>query len=769
MDFTYQTMQVRTLFGGINKQLVIPRYQREYTWEKEEVSEFFDDILSGIHLDGINLGYSEYFFGTILLAGNLGGSDKIMEVIDGQQRITTMTIFFSVMTKLFKNIGNDDLASGMWNYVMKKDDDRNEFKILDNETADAFFNYLVQSEEPYKRKLVDNEQKCILEAYNYFYNSLQEKQLKKRLKQITSNVFDKIEYENILKSLRDRLLDSMVICISTVDKKKANLIFEILNAKGKKLGSIDLIKNELFKHLDKTEPTDIAHNNWMKIKENLRSREVNCDFESFYKCFWWSKYKKSTEQSLYADFKKIIKPKDYKAFLEELENASIQYVKIICSYTKDYSNKKELLFITECFDNFKDVLNVTQVRVFLLALISQYENGKINTRDMRRVLIYSQNFHFSYNGLCALPSNKLETIYSKGAQALRNTKNKGESKNVIDTIINQLDEIYPKYPLFRQKFVELKYSAKRILDTNMLCKFILNQMEMHELQIDVKPSDGSVEHIYSESAGDDFALNIGNLILLEKRINESIGNIEFSEKLKRYDADTNYKCVKKFCNDNMTNNEWGKVEIEERANQLAYYYYTEILGKELTKTEILGRRFIKTGISEKVFMKTEILEKEFMKAEILENKFIKTKRLGKELAKKDNASELNEDINTGIVQLNDTSNKYLVVNIARTLSERNLSDMSTILWWHKDNKTYTDNIHNARIFTYEEVIKELNIDKDKRHSRKFAAIPVDVVAEFNQANLFVNEKVFERLRLESNRIIGNKELYLDSKEIHYLI
>ena len=102
MDFKSGKKSIGGLFS-CKKQFVIPRFQREYTWGKIELNEFLDDILSRIEAneDG-TLDTSEYFWGSLLLVGDLD-DQKILgvDVVDGQQRITTMTIFLSVISKMF--------------------------------------------------------------------------------------------------------------------------------------------------------------------------------------------------------------------------------------------------------------------------------------------------------------------------------------------------------------------------------------------------------------------------------------------------------------------------------------------------------------------------------------------------------------------------------------------------------------------------------------------------------------------------------------------
>ena len=74
--------------------------------------------------------------------------------------------------------------------------------------------------------------------------------------------------------MREQVLGCTFVAISTKDKDQANRIFEILNAKGKRLAYIDLIKNKIFETLSKTEPVDTAEDKWNKIKEECNNAGV---------------------------------------------------------------------------------------------------------------------------------------------------------------------------------------------------------------------------------------------------------------------------------------------------------------------------------------------------------------------------------------------------------------------------------------------------------------------------------------------------------------
>ena len=121
----------------------------------------------------------------------------------------------------------------------------------------------------------------------------------------------------------------MTICTS--DKKDANKIFEILNAKGKRLASVDLIKNKIFDVLNKTEPADTADEKWNAIKSHLYSRKNTVGLSTYFRHYWRSKYSNSSEVQLYDNFIKKVKPDvvTYNALLDDLVKNAKYYSQII--------------------------------------------------------------------------------------------------------------------------------------------------------------------------------------------------------------------------------------------------------------------------------------------------------------------------------------------------------------------------------------------------------------------------------------------------------
>lgn len=252
------------------RQFLIPRFQREYSWDKKNYKEFLEDMMDCLYISDGKIANSQYFLGTMLFIGDYAeGTDKEIEVVDGQQRLTTITILFSVLSDLFISIGENTLSKQIFRYIMTEDDNGEKVRILKSKTHYPFFSYYIQQrDKQYIQEAVSEEEHCIEETYNYFYQQLDEKKVRGYLKRKHgAEHVSSLKYVDILKAIRDQILQTTFVSISTTDKEQANMIFEILNAKGKRLAEVDLIKNKIFEILDDTEPADFAEEKWQNIKK----------------------------------------------------------------------------------------------------------------------------------------------------------------------------------------------------------------------------------------------------------------------------------------------------------------------------------------------------------------------------------------------------------------------------------------------------------------------------------------------------------------------
>lgn len=142
----------------------------------------------------------------MLFVGNFADKpDKPMEVVDGQQRMTIITILFSALSDRFIELGEEILSKQIFNYIMTSNDDGAEVRVLQSRSSYPYFLYYIQDRE---KKIEDEpcseEERCIKETYLYFIQQTSEDNLKKLLKKKTgSDIVDALSYMDILKALRD--------------------------------------------------------------------------------------------------------------------------------------------------------------------------------------------------------------------------------------------------------------------------------------------------------------------------------------------------------------------------------------------------------------------------------------------------------------------------------------------------------------------------------------------------------------------------------------
>lgn len=564
------------------RQFLIPRFQREYSWEKKNYKEFLEDMLNCLYISEGKITNSQYFLGTMLFIGDYAeGTDKEIQVVDGQQRLTTITILFSVLSDKFLSIGEDTLSKQIFRYIMTEDDNGEKVRILKSKTHYPFFSYYIQQrDKQYIQEAVSEEEHCIEETYKYFYEQLDEKKIKGYLKRKHgAEVVLPLEYVDILKAIRDQILQTTFVSISTTDKEQANMIFEILNAKGKRLAEVDLIKNKIFEILDDTEPADFAEEKWQQIKKILNDGKETVGIETFYRHFWSSRYKKSAKNKLYDDFNKIIVPKNkkvYTEFLLEMEKYAKYYIMIMNPKRENYNNRKEYYPIVQMLNVLNNYFGIVQVRIVELAIVNLKEKGLIDLKYMKHILTLLESFHFAYNSIMRGNPNSVEKVYSAFAIETVKCTDKIKVKELVENkLVVPLQKLLPKKEEFIDNFVELRYS-KRDLPTNIKAKYVLNRINCYYENKELFSEDGTIEHIISEVEGDE-CLNIGNLILLENELNEEADSMKYCDKIATYKR-SKYKWVKDFISKNPN---WISTMILDRAKEMAECYYDNILKKDM--------------------------------------------------------------------------------------------------------------------------------------------------------------------------------------------
>lgn len=582
MKFFAYPRNIRDILS-LPRQHVIPRYQREYSWEKDEqVSEFWEDLLKQINFNESPITVKDYFIGSLVLIGD-DSKDTIFFVIDGQQRITTITILLSVLCEIGKEL-----------YQQTKMDDYKAFSDLcysfiegtNNETFSKFFKLDNETPKPFFQKkilFIDKnkeikpetiEEKKLNEAYNFFYEEIQQK--------LSTDDFKNSKLD-FLRAIFNQVMRFQTVYITVDNRENAQTIFETLNTKGKDLEPIDLIKNKIFEILPDEHPSDFAKECWDKIKNNLNSREEQVNLSEFFYHFWISKYEATPNYKIYDSFMNspIKKDKDgLSSFLMELLNASETYIQIISPQENDWKQQEEkkLLNSLKVLSLFSKTNNLKIPRTFLLAVLTKYKEKKINIHDLSDTLHKVALFHLIFSAITSTRLSGLEKTYSKFARDVFLIQDKTNGKNILKTVKDRLKEKLHdiSYPDFEKKFLDIKFSNKVTKDKRLIqLIFSIIEDEILKSTQELKTHLISLEHIHTQQQDTSWSHSIGNIIPLSKELNEDCKDYPLKDKMPIL-QNSELKQVKDFCNEFKNINEWTEKLTNQRAKDLADTIFTHV-------------------------------------------------------------------------------------------------------------------------------------------------------------------------------------------------
>jgi len=574
MELHAYTRTISDLFS-VKKKYVVPRFQREYSWTKERVSELWDDIISNMKMcnDG-NFKHEEYFIGSLVLVGD----DKSisMQIVDGQQRLTTLTILLSVLCQRFIEIEKRNIAESIYeNYIAGKDDEGNYYFKLENETPKPFFQVTIQHIDKKQENPSSEEEKTLINSYNEFYYYTSKDLLKRKFDQL--EVDNISSYENLLKAIRDQVVKYLkVIFITVGEEDEAYTIFETLNARGMDLSFVDLIKNKVFKSFNTTHPDDFAKTKWKELRNTISSRDGTGNLETFVRHWWIARYSYTSADNVYKHFKKLWGSGEINAedFLDELVNDAVLYIKIASPLVEDFKQQEEK-DIYRSLAALK-IFNVSQQRPFILNLFKARQNKFLTLVDVKNVLLFIEKFHFSFNAICSMRPSGIEGSYSKAARQLLEAADKISARKVIEEFINQLQIRLPDKKTFKENFSKLKYLKSYTTDKRLI-QYIFSYIEAHKQTTnEFKPDSITLEHILSQSSStENYVGEVGNLLPLGSELNEKADNKDFHEKIKIYQK-SNFTITKEFTKN--APEKWGEEEIRDRTSLLAEYCYDSMWG-----------------------------------------------------------------------------------------------------------------------------------------------------------------------------------------------
>ncbi|MGL2786964.1 GmrSD restriction endonuclease domain-containing protein [Helicobacter pylori] len=527
-----------------NNQFVIPIYQRVYSWGKEQCEQLWDDIIKIGGNDKIN----GHFIGSILyvLDGNTPSSPLL--IIDGQQRLTTITLLFIALRDHLND--EDELLE---KFSCQKI--QNRYLINSDEKGDKKFRLILsESDKDTLLSLIDKNKRKpsepsvkIVENFKLFE------------KWISENT-DKLE--TIFKGL-----EKFMIVWIALEKGKDDpqLIFESMNSKGIELTQTDLIRNYIIMETETEEKQkDFYNGYWRAMEEDFKQNETLFDrFVRHYLTIKTGKIpniKKVYQASKDYQQKEGIEIED---LLKDLQKYCGYFCRIAFKKEADKDLNKALSFLVD--------LEMDVVYPLLLELYSDYSDGVLSKQDFIPIIALTESY-LCRRAVCGLGANGLNKIFPSFTKKI-------DKKQYLKSVEKHFGSLkgkqrFPNNDEFKDLFITIDFYK---LQKN---KYFLERLENFDTKEPVDTQKCDTEHIMPQTLNLEWERDLGeNFEAIHEKYLHTIGNLTLTGYNSEYsnnsfrekrDMEKGFKQSSLKLNQSLKDLEsFGEKEIEERANDLA--------------------------------------------------------------------------------------------------------------------------------------------------------------------------------------------------------
>lgn len=526
----------------------IPRNQRPYVWTEQNWTDLYRDL----QLVADGTAAASHFLGSIVLKQEEDEAGlSVYTVIDGQQRILTLTILIASIIFVMKKRSLVSDAAGTKKYVVAIDNKADERIIVDPEhhvslprivngvtSMDAAEIKVMSPTAFIKAKKVPSQKdSLIINAFRFFVGEL-------------GNLDD-----SALIRFRDAVISAQYVNISSTTEEDLYTIFEILNARGLSLNDGDLLKNYVMRYIQPVSRRDDAKVTWSEIElavgdsmnAFLRHYAIQC-----------CRFTSGDKEGVYRKIRDYTDPHKAQDLLDDLRCKADYYSRIVSPAAESAEGDTLSFFRAH---------RVQVFRPLIMSLMHRLDLEDISQQEYEASLDFIYKFYICYKTIGDLESNQLTNSITKHAFAIE------RSFKGSDTIAEWKTSFLAKLPSsesFTKRFMALgwshkfqSYSGNKNKDQ---CKVILELIESQKAK--GRPiGKYSIEHILPDSEDERHA-SIGNLLMLEPELNERCRDMPLQEKLSIY-RESSYATTRGFA-DRYSDKEF---VIDDRTKFLARYVY----------------------------------------------------------------------------------------------------------------------------------------------------------------------------------------------------
>lgn len=534
----------------------IPRFQRDYSWDVDQWEDLWEDIQDTLK----DSGDPAHYMGYLVLQSS---DDKTFDVIDGQQRLTTLTL---VVLAALNNIQRLIEAKNEPEQNRRRLDQIRQTYIgyLDPVTLVArpkltlnrnnnhyFQSYIIPLGHLPRRGFRASEH-LLRKAFEWF-----DKKIAEHLKSTTGDEGRRLA--QLVEDISDRFFFTV---ITVTDELNAYKVFETLNARGVRLSATDLLKNYLFSLLDRNGEDDHELRQLEERWETIVGRLQSENFPDFLRVHWNSRYSFARQADLFKTIRNRIKDREgVFRLLRGMEDDLDTYLSLSSPEASDWSveDKRQATVLR--------MFRVRQPFALLLAARRVLDAAGF-TGLLRATVVIS----LRYNVIGTLSTAEQERVYNTVAQKMA----KGEYSRLFE-VLQGMRTIYVEDRNFSAAFAE---KSIRTTDSrnNRVVKFMLCELEKnlsgnaHEFSSDAF----NVEHVLPQKAADgwggfsndeaeNLTYRLGNMTLMQARANRDAGNQDYAVKRPLY-AQSNFLLTQKIAEDCA---EWTPEQIAARQRWMA--------------------------------------------------------------------------------------------------------------------------------------------------------------------------------------------------------
>lgn len=545
--------KVEAFLSSNKTQFVIPVYQRNYDWSTSECKQLLDDILEV----GTSKEMNVHFIGSVVYVhDDVYTSSKIKEltVIDGQQRLTTLTLIYLAIFRLAIENGDHELeAEILETYLTNKfASEEEKLKLRPTENNNKAIRYLLRGD---KNEEFNNFSK-VIDNFNYFKSRITLENIEFILKGLTKLMFVEISL--------DRQND---------DPQK---IFESLNSTGLELSQADLIRNYILMGLERIDQNKIYSNYWEIIEKLAKDDTKNTSRVSdFIRDYLTLVNKKIPNKSkVYLEFKDKFPTRD----LQVLESNLLPIKSLVKFYNKLINPKNETDKDIRLQLQYINRLEINVVYPFLMKVYEDYSENIIDKVTFIKILDFIQSFTFR-RFIVGLPTNALNKIFMILYEKI-------DKDNYFLSMQKELlrKSGIQRFPKNKEVIESLKlkdvYNIQSKNRTYLLDR--LENFENKEPVLIEGNSDITIEHIFPQNPDPKWKVELGadEYKFIKENYLNTIGNLTLSGNngklgnkpfiFKRDLENAGYKDSHLWLNKYLSNlKKWDKTEIKKRFELLA--------------------------------------------------------------------------------------------------------------------------------------------------------------------------------------------------------